>query len=729
MNEGNNNQVNSGEQKLAENAARRGLNVATGGAWNKVRKAPVVGNMAKKGEQKLAQKLANNRPGKNLTNQNGIAKPPAAEDDKGEAKPGTKDVGEKKLQNSLANRARNLWQNRKKKKKDKDNKEDKPDEKKDNDDSSKKEGKSPLEETMYKAKRRIIIKAVIIGTILFFAFAIILAILAAIFGEQVLSFIPMGAQSSYGTDSFVSTYEEGTKEYEEEIKYYKKLEEAADKYAEEHDDKLKTNYIHAIILYKYYYADEDSEENVLDYSKMSGMIDKIIALIPEEEGKTLDYEINGTFYNSLKESSVLKSYYSKILKEKTMDEILEDIFNLAESIEEMNFEDETVVTEETTVTVKTTNPTPTSTNPSSNKTTTTETVKNVALNDYLVEAIYANTPDSTINNSEAVKAYAIAYSTNILAENGKVTVNSSTTTSSLKTCSVTYGCSYVKNGDELVLRDGAGEKSNLNNVFFNGKYYYKRPLMDSEIAKLKSDVNSVYGKVLSTSSGTYQKVSTDNMKLSGSTYTDILKNNYSDSTIKNVGENTYTNGVKYGSKKVITNVIYYAQTDYSDVKFCGRSKATIKTSGCGITSMAIIVSTYENSKTYDPVFMMNDAYKGGYCGAGISGTSTSFFKKKANDMKYNYLHVGKKSATDLNLVLSHLAKNHLVIAHMGPGRFTSSGHYMVLGGVDPDEKTVYVYDPYNEINKTKSVKSGNGWYSLNDVIAKEAFGFYIIWKD
>ena len=84
--------------------------------------------------------------------------------------------------------------------------------------------------------------------------------------------------------------------------------------------------------------------------------------------------------------------------------------------------------------------------------------------------------------------------------------------------------------------------------------------------------------------------------------------------------------------------------------------------------------------------------------------------------------------TDLNILTSHLKKGHLVIAHMAAGHFTNGGHYIVLGGIDPETKKVYVYDPYDKVNKWW-LNSGNGWYSLNDIIAKEALAFYIIWKE
>ena len=81
----------------------------------------------------------------------------------------------------------------------------------------------------------------------------------------------------------------------------------------------------------------------------------------------------------------------------------------------------------------------------------------------------------------------------------------------------------------------------------------------------------------------------------------------------------------------------------------------------------------------------------------------------------------------LNSVLKHLSEGHLVVVRIGSGHFTSGGHYMVLGGVDPETKKVYVYDPNNRSNQGYR-KTGNGWYSFNDIIVKEAYNFYIIWK-
>ena len=291
-------------------------------------------------------------------------------------------------------------------------------------------------------------------------------------------------------------------------------------------------------------------------------------------------------------------------------------------------------------------------------------------------------------------------------------------------CSVKEGCSYDKDGN---LVSGSGEQNSRNTYFYKGGYYYKKPLESSEITNLNNNINTVFGNVLVNSDGTYPTLDINKLNGLGDNYKTMLTNSYGSLSFKNIGEDSYILDGSYGAEKVQTKVIFYDQNDYSAYNFCGKKKETIKTSGCGTTSVAIIVSTYENSTKYDPVAMMNQARKTGYCGGGITGTSPGFFKKEANTMKYKYYKASKYNKKDLNLVLKHLSQGHLVIAHMSPGHFTSGGHYIVLGGVDPTTKKVYVYDPNDKSNKGWR-KTGNGWYSFNNIIVKEAWDFYIIWK-
>ena len=692
--------------------------------------ARMAGNFKNNAGNNLANKIATHRVKKavdpedherpNLgvpTNGNG-----KNEDVPSKKKPISKnDIASRNLRNSLANRVGNILKNRQKKKeKDNNPSENSSDSSSDNNDNK----EFGLDDLWNKGKVKLKIKIAIYASIGLLILIIFGTIIMAIFGVNISSTIPAINQSNYGTDKFLSTYDEGTDDYKKEIKYYEKLRKTSEDYLEENGEDLKTNYIHSVLIYKYYLVDDinvvdDTATFAVDYSKMTEMIDEIVDLMkPSDEKKNIDYEKKGEFYNNLKNSSEFKKYYKDILAEKSIDELLDEMFDFANELEDVEDYDDTVITEETKVVVNKTNNTSSASNTSNkNKPST------ISMNEYIAGSIYAN---DSINNQEKVKAYTIAYSTNIVAKNKKLTVTSSTALADNLVCSVKLGCSYDSNGN---LVDGKGERSSQNTVYYNGGYYYKPPLSSSEIDSLNKSINSVYGNVLVNTDGTYPEININTINGLGSgSYKDILESGYGSYKLKNIGEDSYILDGSYGSQRVLTNVIFYDQNDYKTTKFCGLRKETIKTSGCGTTAMSMVVSTYENDRKYDPVMMMNTAHKTGYCGSGISGTSPGFFKKEANTMKYKYLRASKNKKSDLNLVLKHLAKGHLVITHMKSGHFTGGGHYMVLGGVDPATKKVYVYDPNNASN-SKYRKSGNGWYSFNDIIVKESFNyFYIIWK-
>ena len=630
------------------------------------------------------------------------------------------DIASQKLQNSKSKRGQNLWNSFKNNKVNK--------KEKSNEQSSDNQNETEsTEDLLSNSIRKIRVKIMVSLASFFMIVIIFFAILFAIFGINIEFAAPSANQGAYGTEDFTPTYNEGTREYENEIKYYKKLEEVSKDFANEYGEELRTNYIHAALIYIFYqvefdeddYAsiDQSSVENLngienndilIDYVKMTNMVDKIVELMkPSDAKKNVSYEKHGEFYNNLKNSDDFKEYYKKLLAEKDIEEILDEIFDLANDLDDLVYSDETVITEETKVVVE--------------KTTTSSTLP---ITDYISSSLYAS--NATNNNPELIKAYTIAYSTKIVNENKKLTIDSNTAKATNQLCSIKNGCSYDANGN---LVDGPGERSDKNTISYGGKYYYQQPLSNSESNELNKNVNSVFGYVLVKSDGTYPNIDINKLNgLGGGTYEEILKEAYGDYKLKNIGEDSYILDGSYGTKKVLSNVIFYDQNNYGGYQFCHVKNETIKTSGCGTTAMAMVVSTYENNKKYDPVTMMNTAYNTGYCGRGIVGTSPGFFKKEADIMNYKYLRANKSKKQDLNLVLKHLSQGHLVISHMGPGHFTGGGHYMVLGGVDPDTKSVYVYDPYHAAN-SKWRKTGNGWYSFNDIIVKESFNyFYIIWK-
>ena len=591
---------------------------------------------------------------------------------------------------------------------------------------------------------------------LMFLILAIFIVIGGVFGSTAV------AEKYYGTDNFQAVNEKGTVAYQNEMKFYDKLQQVSKKYQEKCNEELNINYIYAVLIYYYYNVESlgdvlINDSPVIDYSRMTGMVDTIFNLMYDGKTCFVDYSKNGIFYDNLKNSS---SFKSKILKTEDIDSILDNIFDLAYQIDVTGdiSSDDFFIPEDTKVSV---NNSGINSNGNNNGTSgnnqggnnggnsgnnqngngngqgsSTTFPTSVSFKDYILGITYANTQNTDLNITEKLRALVVLHTTNVLAK-GNLSINSLTisindSNNDLLYCNPDYGCSFVLNNGKLTLQVGGGEAGHGNNTFYAGKYYYKLPIDSGVKTNLTKIVNEMYGYVLVTSDNKFNYVDVTKInKVTIEKYSDALKVAYPDLTLKNIRENVYDNGVNFGNVKVSTSVIAYDQNDYGITIFCGRTnpKATIKTSGCGVTAMAILVSSYENSKKYDPVYEMNKAYKWGYCGYGISGTAVAFFQKEAKAMGYKYLKVGKSKTSDKNLVLSHLSSGDLIIVHMGPGKFTSGGHYMVLSGIDPDTKKVYVTDPYNKANKANpNRKSGNGWYSFNDIIAKQAYAFYIIWK-
>lgn len=157
--------------------------------------------------------------------------------------------------------------------------------------------------------------------------------------------------------------------------------------------------------------------------------------------------------------------------------------------------------------------------------------------------------------------------------------------------------------------------------------------------------------------------------------------------------------------------VYYSQTDprWKDTQFCGRSDGTIGSSGCGVTSMAMVISTLSN-KVVTPIDTMNEAYGIGYCGYGIVGTSASYFLDVAHDYELENVNLTKDSK-GADKALQTLRNGGLVIANVGPkSPFTTGGHYIVIRGIASD-RNVYVGDPNHE-------ELFNTSYSIDDFIDK-----------
>ncbi|MCM1179926.1 MAG: C39 family peptidase [Clostridium sp.] len=118
-------------------------------------------------------------------------------------------------------------------------------------------------------------------------------------------------------------------------------------------------------------------------------------------------------------------------------------------------------------------------------------------------------------------------------------------------------------------------------------------------------------------------------------------------------------------------------------------------SGCGpaCLSMVIFSLTREESATPDAIadFSMNR----GYYEYG-AGTSWSLLTEGA--AQYGVMAEGL--ALDEGIMKEHLDNGHMIICSMGPGDFTTTGHFIVVYGYD--REGFLVNDPYSRIRSSKS---------------------------
>ena len=156
---------------------------------------------------------------------------------------------------------------------------------------------------------------------------------------------------------------------------------------------------------------------------------------------------------------------------------------------------------------------------------------------------------------------------------------------------------------------------------------------------------------------------------------------------------------------------YYKQYDDRWANTAYGSSGTIKSSGCGPTSMAMVLKSYGQNVT--PVDTAAWSQKNGYRVEG-NGTAWGFFNAIG---KTAGLTTSQFSGTDQ--AKQYLAQGIPVIGSMKPGDFTKGGHFLVFSGINNDQVTVN--DPASE-DRTKKVWGAD--HALN-----QAKQFWAISKD
>ena len=152
---------------------------------------------------------------------------------------------------------------------------------------------------------------------------------------------------------------------------------------------------------------------------------------------------------------------------------------------------------------------------------------------------------------------------------------------------------------------------------------------------------------------------------------------YSGTTIASLGNVRFTDGA--------TEVVYFNQLDE---RWANKPYGTDNIGGyaCGPTSMSIVVSSL-TSEMVDPVEMSEWAYESGYW-CSKSGSYHSLIPGAA---KHWGLPVEGCTASEPQRIIDALSSGKLVVAIMLEGHFTSSGHFIVLRGVQNGK--ILVADP------------------------------------
>lgn len=166
-----------------------------------------------------------------------------------------------------------------------------------------------------------------------------------------------------------------------------------------------------------------------------------------------------------------------------------------------------------------------------------------------------------------------------------------------------------------------------------------------------------------------------------------------------------------------TQVVYYNQLDK---RYASKPYGTddIGTYGCGPTCMAMVVSSLTN-ETVDPVEMAHWAYENGYW-CSKSGSYHSLIPGAAKAWGLLVQGCGK---TEGQRIVDALSQGKLVVAIMLKGHFTSSGHFIVLRGVENGK--ILVADP---VSYTRSQQTWDLSIILNEASGRAGAGgpFWII---
>ena len=156
--------------------------------------------------------------------------------------------------------------------------------------------------------------------------------------------------------------------------------------------------------------------------------------------------------------------------------------------------------------------------------------------------------------------------------------------------------------------------------------------------------------------------------------------------------------------------VNYYQYNYADSPYY--LDTTIKTAGCGTTSMAMVL-TYLKGKRIDPIETTAYSVEHSTWTNG-QGTNWDYFSKIAADYGIDCTESGVSSQN----IVDSLKSGKTIIMSMHAGTFTKGGHFIVLTGIN-DDGSISVADPNSEERSKNAydintfVNEGNEMWSFD----------------
>lgn len=140
----------------------------------------------------------------------------------------------------------------------------------------------------------------------------------------------------------------------------------------------------------------------------------------------------------------------------------------------------------------------------------------------------------------------------------------------------------------------------------------------------------------------------------------------------------------------IVPVLYQIDDAWASTSYAGD---TLRTSGCGPTCMTMVYICLTGKTDMDPAKMCSFSEDRGYVSEGM--TTWDLMTTGASELGLS----SEVLPADEGMVKASIAAGRPVIASVGPGIFTTSGHFIVLCGLDGDGNVI-IHDP-NSPERTK----------------------------